>query len=321
MRAVAFAFGAGLLAPVNPCGFAMLPAFLGYYLGEADEEHQSGGLSRLAHGFAVGAAVSAGFVAAFGGAALLVSLGLRSLVGYVPWAAAVIGAVLVGLGVALITGRTLAVRPLDRLRPGEGRGYGRIVVFGAAYALASLSCTLAVLFVVVAQALAAPHLAAAAAVLGAYGVGAATLLTALSVSAAVAQGALARRLRRVLPLVGRFGGLLLVVSGLYLLAYWIPVLAGSSNSRLTRGPVGGFAGSVSGRLSDFLNANRNVLALVALVLLVSGVLLAIRARRTRHRAGAAPICCDETGNTETETGRRRAGGRPEAWTSNADGGS
>ena len=30
---VAFAFGAGMLSTVNPCGFALLPAFLAYNLG------------------------------------------------------------------------------------------------------------------------------------------------------------------------------------------------------------------------------------------------------------------------------------------------
>ena len=33
--ALAFAFGAGLVSPLNPCGFGLLPAFLGYQLGGA----------------------------------------------------------------------------------------------------------------------------------------------------------------------------------------------------------------------------------------------------------------------------------------------
>ena len=33
---LAIAFGAGMLATVNPCGFAMLPAYLGYFLGLED---------------------------------------------------------------------------------------------------------------------------------------------------------------------------------------------------------------------------------------------------------------------------------------------
>ncbi len=32
-----FAFGAGMIAAVNPCGFAMLPAYLSLYLGAGAE--------------------------------------------------------------------------------------------------------------------------------------------------------------------------------------------------------------------------------------------------------------------------------------------
>jgi len=43
-----FAFGAGIVAAVNPCGFAMLPAYLSLYLGteEAGYEKRSGITSR-----------------------------------------------------------------------------------------------------------------------------------------------------------------------------------------------------------------------------------------------------------------------------------
>ena len=35
---LALAFAAGLVATVNPCGFAMLPAYLSYFVGTGDEE-------------------------------------------------------------------------------------------------------------------------------------------------------------------------------------------------------------------------------------------------------------------------------------------
>ena len=38
-----FAFGAGMVALINPCGFALLPAYLGMFLGQKDE-----GTSRIA---------------------------------------------------------------------------------------------------------------------------------------------------------------------------------------------------------------------------------------------------------------------------------
>jgi cytochrome c-type biogenesis protein len=274
VSSLAFAFGAGLLAPLNPCGFAMLPAFLGYYLGEAPKDRAASSLARLAQGFAVGAAVSLGFAAAFAAAALVVSLGLRSLVSYVPWAAAVIGILLVAIGLPVIGGRTLALRPIERLRPAQGRAFGRMALFGAAYATASLSCTLAILLVVVAQALAMSNPAGILGVLTAYAAGAATVLTAVSVSTALARDAVARRLRRMLPYVGRLGGVLLVASGLYLVAYWLPVLTGSSTS-----PVGGFSAVVSGRLGDLVDAHQAVLVAVALMLVAGGGFVAVRSRR------------------------------------------
>ena len=33
-----YAFAAGMLATLNPCGFTLLPAYLSYYLGRADDE-------------------------------------------------------------------------------------------------------------------------------------------------------------------------------------------------------------------------------------------------------------------------------------------
>lgn len=278
MSSLAFAFGAGLLAPLNPCGFAMLPAFLGYYLGEAPrDEVVPSSFARLVQGFAVGAAVSLGFAGAFAGAALLVSLGLRSLVTYVPWAAAVIGLVLVALGVAVIAGRTLALRPIERFRPAQGRAFRRMALFGAAYATASLSCTLPILLVVVAQALATSNPLGILGVLAAYAAGAATVLTAVSVSTALARGAVARRLRRVLPYVGRLGGVLLVASGLYLVAYWLPVLTGSSTS-----PVGGVSDIVSGRLGDLVDTHQAVLVAVGVVLVTAGGAVAVRSWRGRR---------------------------------------
>lgn len=311
MTRLAFAFGAGLLAPVNPCGIAILPAFLGYYVNAGEEGRSCSFLGRLTQGFGVGAAVSGGFAGAFILSAALVAAGLRPLVRYVPWAAVAIGVGLVALGVALLAGRHVAVSVGERLRPGDTRNYRRMVVFGAAYALASLSCTLAVFLAVVAQALATASWLGMAGVLVAYGVGAATVLTALSVSAAVAKGTLATKLRRALPAVERLGGALLVASGLYLVAYWLPVLTGSVPGR----SVASISERFSGQLTELVDANRGFLGALAVVLLTVGVSLAARHRRARRPGGVAQpgeCCPNGQADRRSEDRRRQPGEEAEA---------
>jgi cytochrome c-type biogenesis protein len=292
---LAFAFGAGALATVNPCGFAVLPAFLAYYLGDEDQTDVGGdGLSRVGQGFVVGLAVSGGFAAVFTIAGLLVSLGLRSLVGAVPWAAVVIGAALVVAGLAMLAGRRVALNLAKHVGPGTGRSWRRMFVFGAGYAVASLSCTLAVLLAVVAQALATSNPLQMLGVFAAYGLGAATVLVALSLSAAVAKAALVGGIRRLLPVVERVGGAVLVASGAYLVAYWLPALVGSTRR-------GGVTDGFSARLMEFLDGQQSALAAVAVTLAVAGVALALWLHRRQPSPAGTPEddadCCAATSMT------------------------
>lgn len=298
MTLFAFAFGAGMLATVNPCGFAMLPAFLAYYVGDSDGEgdQRQPLLARLGQGFSVGLAVSGGFAAVFTIAGLLVSLGLRSLVRAVPWAAVVIGGILVLLGLALVAGRQVGLRVGKDLGPGQGRSYKRMVAFGAGYAVASLSCTLAVLLAVVAQATATENPLQLVGVFVAYGAGAASILVALAVAASLAKATVANSIKRVLPVVNRLGGAVLVISGAYLVAYWLPSLIGSGPDR----SVAGLSEGMSSRLMSLLDANRGVVAGVGAMLALAGAVVAVlllrqRAALSGEIAELDDCCADPSG--------------------------
>lgn len=293
MTLISFAFGAGLLATVNPCGFAMLPAFLAYFLGDgAGDQAPRGVLAPLGQGFRVGLAVSAGFGGVFVAIGLLVAAGLRSLLPYVPWVAVAIGGALILVGSAMVAGRHVGLAVGNRVRVAQGRDYRSIVTFGAAYALVSLSCTLAVLLAVVAQALATNNPFQMLVVFVAYAAGAATLLISLTISAALAKGALLRGVRRLLPFVERVAGAVLVVSGLYLVAYWLPAL-GSGAGRGS--PAAGPADELSARLTVFLESNQGLFAVLGAAFALVGLAavgLRLRRRNVRHPgAGAADACC------------------------------
>lgn len=218
---IAFAFTAGMVATVNPCGFAMVPAYVSMFLTDGETEAPKAAVMR---GLRVGGWVTAGFLAAFSVVGVITAVASQRLLAVIPWAAILIGAGLVGLGVAVLSGVHLSVRSVN-LRFSKDGSVRSMVLFGVAYGIASVSCTLPVFLAVASQALAAPSVLGGVSVLTAYGLGMGAVLIALAVALAASNDLFVRRLRRVMPHMERIGGWLLVASGLYLMYYWAVSLA------------------------------------------------------------------------------------------------
>lgn len=113
----------------------------------------------------------------------------------------------------MVAGWHLVLRlPGQHPDPTNVTGTRRLVAFGAGYAIASASCTLAVLLAVVTQAAATTWIGVLA-VFTAYAAGSALLLVSLALLAAGSATALARSLRAVAPYASRIAGGLLALSG------------------------------------------------------------------------------------------------------------
>jgi cytochrome c biogenesis protein CcdA len=247
---IGLAFAAGLVAALNPCGFAMLPAYLALVV------RGSGTRVSTAVGRAVAAtlAMTLGFLVVFAVFGVL-TVALASLVQqYMPYVTVVVGVVLVVLGGWLLSGRALTVLMPDRVTAGVSAPTARLgsmFGYGVGYALASLSCTVG------------PFLAVTGAGLGtagagrvwvylAYAAGFALVVGTLAVSVAVAGSALADPLRRILPYVNRIGGVALILVGLYVAYYGyyeIRLFAGGDPAD----PVIAAAGRVQGAIAGWVH--------------------------------------------------------------------
>ena len=221
---LAFALALGMVATVNPCGFAMLPAYLSFFVGV--DETPRGGADSTAAGVAralvVSLAVTAGFAATFVLIGLVVSHVTRQVYDLSPWLSVVIGAALVALGVALLSGWELAVRLPHLDRGGRSRGLGSMFVFGVSYAVASLGCTLPLFLGQVGGTLTEANVVSGVATFAAYAAGMGLVLTVLTIAIALARRSLVARLRSLLPYVNRIAGALLVVAGAYVM--WFAVV-------------------------------------------------------------------------------------------------
>jgi cytochrome c biogenesis protein CcdA len=222
--ALGLAFSAGTLASVNPCAFAILPSMVSFYLGQQQEDYGARSLWRRAgEGLALGALVTTGFLLVFVVAGMLISLGAGSLARFFPWATVVVGGVLAVLGLRLYLGGNLSVR-VPHLEAARVVGsYRAMFVYGIAYALASLGCTLPTFLIAVGAAVGAGPLGSLA-LFVAYSLGMGLVLTAVALGAALFRGIVGATLRRTLPYVQQVSALLLVVAGGYLLWTDLPQL-------------------------------------------------------------------------------------------------
>ena len=226
------AVGAGVLAAFNPCGFALLPAYLGLVVAPpgAAADGDPGRAPAVVRGLVAAAGMTAGFMIVFGAFGLVAVPLALSLGPALSWATIVVGVLLVGLGLYLLSGRELLVR-LPKLGADPTGGALAMVGYGIAYAVASLSCTIAPFLAITSTTFRSDSFLAGIAVFLAYAAGMGLVVGVLAVAVSLARDGLVRRLRRVLPYVSRASGGLLVLAGAYVAwygAYELRVLGGGS---------------------------------------------------------------------------------------------
>ncbi len=270
---LAYAFTAGLVATVNPCGFPMLPAYLSYFIGLDDAESDGGG--RVTRALVAASAVSLGFLAVFAAVGVPINAGVSWIYRAMPWFTLVVGAALLVLGVGMLAGRklTLALPRFDR--GGESRRFGSMVLFGVSYAVASLSCTLPVFLIVVAGTTERVNAVSGLLAFGAYAVGMSLVLMVLSLALALARESMVRRLRHLLRYADRAAGVLLVLVGAYLVSYGVYAMDPVNS---TSSPVG-VVGDLSSAATTWLSRGGTDLGLVLATLVAFGVGWAVLNRR------------------------------------------
>lgn len=276
---LAYALGAGMIATVNPCGFAMLPGYLTLVIAADGDATR---IARLGRALAASALMTAGFVAVFGIFGLLSAPLASSLQQYLPIVTVVIGAVMIVVGVLLLAGRQLT---LLLPKPARGAPSTRLVSmagYGVAFAIASLSCTIGPFLAAAGIALRGGDFGSGIATFVAYALGMGLVVAVLAVAAALASTAVATGIRRLLPHVPKIGGVLLVLTGAYVGYYGYYELQLFHGDGEASDPVVDAAGEIQSTLVGWVNAIGPMPMIATLAVLVGGGVLLAR----RHRARA-----------------------------------
>lgn len=217
-----WAFAAGMVASVNPCGFFMLPAYLSYQLSTGSNHSPAvSGLVRALQALLLGLAATSGFIVVMAAAGLVIGMTGQRLVQAFPYAGVLVGIGLMGLGIWLwITHRSFGIIAASRFSVTPQRGLTNVFLFGIAYAVGSLSCTLPIFLLVAGAAVSAGSLAGSVTQFLSFGLGMGAVLIIVTIGVALFRDAIGRSLRRLLPHVHRTSALFLIGAGAYLVYYW-----------------------------------------------------------------------------------------------------
>ena len=264
---ITLALAAGALSTINPCGFAMLPAYLSFYVG-ANEDQLPSAPNRMAQGLLTGLMVTAGFLLVFAAVGLPITYGATRIVRFIPFAGIALGVALVVFGLATLLGWKLSLTLASPVTPGQTKQPKTMFVFGIGYGVASLGCTLPVFLAVVGASLATQGTGSALIVLAAYGIGMAIMLILFSTGAALVRDGLVRGVRRVMPYMHWITGAMLTFAGVYLTYYWARVKFGDPTT-LNDDPIVGFVGDFTATIERFAGAYGQAIVLTAGVIVIA----------------------------------------------------
>lgn len=271
-------FVAGLVAAVNPCGFVLLPTYLMYFLGVTGRPGSQRASVRRA--LMVGGALSAGFMTVF----LFVGAITRLFTDYInqnaKYVALLIGIALFSIGVAMLTGWRLPYTT-PKIDVGQrDRTILSMFIFGVAYAVASIGCTLGPFTATVLGTITTDGFAPGIVAVALYGIAMSLLVIALTVTLALAQGGLLRTLRNGMRHVEKASAVVMIFSGLYLAWYWLNEIRENYDDQLT-----GRVLTWQERIANLIDGNRTSTTIVLLVVVISAIVFARgRGRGTSENA-------------------------------------
>jgi cytochrome c-type biogenesis protein len=207
---VGYAFAAGMVASVNPCGVLMLPT---YVLQQLRTEGRRGlrPRNRTFKALLLAVVVTAGFIVVFAAAGGIIAAGGRWLVEIFPYAGVWI----------LVTGKTLSILGAGPVTANRQQSLGNAFLFGIAYAVGSLSCTLPIFLVVVGTSLTSEGLLFSFGQFIGYALGMGTIIFTVTIGVALFRRAMVRWLRLVTPYIHRVSAMFLIGAGAYLVYYWL----------------------------------------------------------------------------------------------------
>lgn len=210
---VSFAFFAGVQAFFAPCSIALIPAYVGYYVSEETGGHNR--LQQVLFGLKAGSFASLGLISIYVIFGVILALLGKIIAPLMPWIELTTGGILLFLGVSVLLGYEFVLKPPVVIQT-KSNGAKRFYLFGIAYALGALGCTLPIFLLVIFQALAQRGPLGAVFNFAVYALAMTSLMLIFSMIAAISKTAIQRFLSKYMLVIQKSAGVLILFAGVYL---------------------------------------------------------------------------------------------------------
>lgn len=303
-RTLALALTSGALAAFNPCGFAMLPAYLASFVSTDTADRPAS--VRVLRAVRVGSLVTAGFLVVFG----VIGFVFQELGSFlrtaIPIVTGVIGLGLVALGILMLFGYEPKFA-VPRLQTNTSAKDGKAMfLYGVSYATVSLGCTLPIFLVHVVRNLQREGIASGVVSYGAYALGMGLVVITLTIAVALAQQGFVRGMRKVLPYVNRGSAVLLILAGGYVAYYgWFEWQQERTGVVQRGGGLADWMFRQSATLQTFVQERSELLVLLGVVLAgITAVAFVLRPQTSTNSlpqqpADASPTHSDQSPSSQS----------------------
>ena len=220
---ISVAIAAGFLTFISPCGIAMLPAYVSYYLGR--EKSEKDVKKDFFNGLKNGLFVSLGLISIFMViGAIIVYIG-NFIKAYIPIFTLIVGLFLIIIGFFMLFNKNFSFTLPFHLQPKKkiNNGFLRFYTFGIGYGLAVMSCTLPVFLAIVISALSTGSVIGGIFIFLIYSVAAAVGVVGISIITAMSKVTIMKNFARIFPYVRIITAVVIIIAGSYIIYYQIAI--------------------------------------------------------------------------------------------------
>ena len=223
-----FAFIAGLIASLNPCGFVMLPAYVGIFITDKNPKKNSSNFHQLQTIFSVSISMGLGFLFVFGTIGIIISFGRDIFSEYVNlfhWIGFILGFILIITGVYVSSGKKLYFQKpqsiSSKIQIKSNSELSNYFLFGISYALVSISCTMPIFLALIGSSISRDGFLYGFYQFLIYSLGMTTMIIIITIILSIFKSTVLEKIKNLSKYIDAVSSYTLILVGGYLIFYWM----------------------------------------------------------------------------------------------------